>query len=328
MLRVGFVPPPFRIQIDITDRCNFRCPTCTKWNAAPSKRELKTHEWRTVFEKIRNVPLLREVTIGGGEALMREDIFDILRFAKKQDLYTVLISNGWRVDGYVLKQLARIGVDRLMVSLNSLRETIHDQSREAPGSYKRIMDLVESWRGQPQTIDLCLATVIMEPNCGELSLLASFAHEKGLSGIIFQVLASEEAHYPFSGASQMPASVHEWYINNPLWVRNIHLLRREIQNLLRFKKKGFSVINPVSQLRNFPLYYETPDAVKELPCLGTLTTIYIDPFGDIRLCYGYPPIGNILRDNPREVWRNNRARRLRLEAKKCNRLCRLLNNNQ
>ncbi len=327
MLRVGLVPPPFRIQIDITDRCNFRCPTCTKWNADPSKRELRTHEWRTVFEKIRNVPLLREVSIGGGEPFTRKDIFDILRFAKRQDLYTVLISNGWRVDGYVLEQLARIGVDRLMVSLNSLRETVHDQSRAAPGSYKRIMDLVESWRGQPQTLDLCLATVIMEPNCGELSLLASLARDKGLSGIIFQVLAPEEAHYPFSRVSQMPQSVHAWYTNNPLWVRNIHLLRREIQNLLRFKKKGFSIINPVSQLRTFPLYYETPDAVRGLPCLGTLSTIYIDPFGDMRLCYGYPPIGNILRDNPRQVWRSNRARRLRLEAKKCSRLCRLLNNN-
>jgi MoaA/NifB/PqqE/SkfB family radical SAM enzyme len=289
--------------------------------------ELRTHEWRTVFERIRNVPLLREVTIGGGEPLMRKDIFDILSFAKKQELYTVLISNGWRVDGYVLEQLARIGVDRLMVSLNSLRETVHDQSRDAPGSYKRIMDLVESWRGQPQTLDLCLGTVIMEPNCGELSLLASFAREKGLNGIIFQVLAPEEAHYPFSSTSQMPESGHAWYTDNPLWVRNIHLLRREIQNLLRFKKNGFSIINPVSQLRTFPLYYEDPDAIRKVPCLGTLSTIYIDPFGDIRLCYGYPPIGNILRDNPREVWRSNRARRIRLEAKKCTRLCRLLNNN-
>lgn len=327
MLRVGFVPPPFRIQIDITDRCNFRCPTCTKWKASQSTRELRTDEWRTVFEKIRNVPLLREVTIGGGEPFTRKDIFDILRFAKRQDLYTVLISNGWLVDGYVLEKLARIGVDRLMVSLNSLSETVHDQSREAHGSYKRIIDLVESWRGQPQTLDLCLAAVIMEPNCGELSLLANFAREKRLSGIIFQVLAPEEAHYPFSRVSQMPESVHAWYTDNPLWVRNIHLLRREIQNLLRFKRKGFPIINPVSQLRNFPLYYETPDAVREMPCLGTLSTLYIDPFGDIRLCYGYPPIGNILRDNPREVWRSNRALRIRLEAKKCTRLCRLLNNN-
>jgi len=328
MLRVGFVPPPFRIQIDITDRCNFRCPTCTKWNVPPSKWELKTDEWKTVFEKIRNVPLLREVTIGGGEPFTRKDIFDILRFAKRQNLYTVVISNGWLVDGHVLEQLAKIGVDRLMVSLNSLRETVHDQSRDAPGSYKRITRLIESWEEQGRGLDLCLATVIMEQNCGELSRLADFAREKGLNGIIFQVLAHEEAHYPFSMTSQMPQSTHSWYTDNPLWVKDIHLLRREIQELLRFKKEGGSVINPVSQLRVFPTYYEDPDGIRKLPCLSSLTTLYIDPLGDIRLCYGFPPIGNIMRDNPQQVWRSDKARRTRLEAKKCNRLCRMLNNNQ
>jgi len=328
MLRVGFVPPPFRIQIDITDRCNFRCPTCTKWKVPPSNRELRTDEWETVFEKIRNVPLLREVSIGGGEPFTRKDIFDILGFAKRQNLYTVLISNGWLVDGDVLKQLARIGVDRLMVSLNSLRETVHDQSREARGSYKRIMRLIESWEEQGRRLDLCLATVIMEQNCGELSLLARFAHENGLNGIIFQVLAHEEAHYPFSSTAQMPQSAHSWYNDDPLWVRSTHLLRRKIQELLRLKKEAFPIINPFSQLRTFPTYYEDPDEIRKLPCLSPLTTLYIDPLGDIRLCYGFPPIGNILRDNPRQVWRSDRARRIRLEAKKCTRLCRLLNNNQ
>ncbi|MGM0425932.1 MAG: radical SAM/SPASM domain-containing protein [Thermodesulfobacteriota bacterium] len=327
MLRVGFVPPPFRIQIDITDRCNFKCPTCTKWTADPSKRELRTHEWKTVFEKIRNVPLLREVTIGGGEPFMRRDIFDILRFAKSQNLYTVVISNGWYVDEYALKKLGRIGVDRLMVSLNSLRESVHDRSRGAPGSYKRIMFLIESWRGQPKITDLCLANVIMEPNCEELSLLASFVNEKGMNGIIYQVLAPVEAHYPFSKISEMPHSAPDWYSHNPLWVRHIGVLRREIHELLNLKRQAFPIINPLSQLRKFPTYYENPNAIRKMPCLGTLSTLYIDPFGDIRLCYGFPPIGNILRDNPRQLWRSNKARRLRLETKKCTRLCRLLNNN-
>jgi len=329
MHQFGIVPPPFRIQIDITDRCNFRCPTCTKWHIDSSKnrKELSTYEWRRVFEKVCNIPLLREVTIGGGEPFTRSDIFDILRFAKSNGLYTVVISNGWHVSGETIKELAEIGVDRLMVSLNSLKESIHDQSRGAPGSYQRIMTLIEAWKMNPQMIDLCLANVIMESNCGELSLLAKFVNEKGMNGIIYQVLAPVEAHYPFSRTSKMPKSARDWYANNPLWVRNIRLLREEIQKLISLKKQLVPIINPFSQLRKFPMYYEDPDAIRKLPCLGTLSTFYIDPFGDIRLCYGYPPIGNIMRDNPKEIWRSNEARRTRSRSKKCNRLCRLLNNN-
>lgn len=327
MLRLGVVPPPFRIQIDITDRCNFRCPTCSKWNSADPDKELGLQEWKVIFEKIRNVPLLQEVTITGGEPFARQDIFEILEFAKQQKLYTVVISNGWLVDGNVLKRLDEIEVDRLMVSLNSLKESIHDESRTAPGSFNRIMRLVEAWRDQPRITDLCLAAVIMEPNCRELSALASFVHEKGLNGIIFQVLAPEEAHYPFSRESRMRESVPAWYASNPLWVRSVDILHREVDRLLRLQKEGCPIINPVWQLQTFPLYYEDPDAVRELPCLGTLSTMYIDPFGDIRLCYGYSPVGNILRDDPQLVWWGDQARKIRLKSRKCNRLCRLLNNN-
>ena len=327
MLRLGIVPPPFRIQIDITDRCNFRCPTCSKWNSAGLDRELGLQEWKVIFERIHDVPLLQEMTISGGEPFTRPDIFEILELAKQQKLYTVVISNGWLVDGDVLKRLDEIEVDRLMVSLNSLKESIHDESRAAPGSFDRIMHLVEAWRDQPRVTDLCLAAVIMEPNCGELSVLASFVHEKGLNGIIFQVLAPEEAHYPFSRESRMRQSAPAWYASNPLWVRNVDILRREVDRLLRLQREGCPIINPVRQLRTFPLYYEDPDAVRELPCLGTLSTMYIDPFGDIRLCYGYSPVGNILRDDPQLVWRGDQARKIRLESRKCNRLCRLLNNN-
>ena len=95
MLHLGVVPPPFRIQIDLTDRCNFRCPTCSKWRAESSTRELELHEWKTVFAVIRDVPLIREISISGGEPFMRPDVLRILELAKQQELRTVLISNGW-----------------------------------------------------------------------------------------------------------------------------------------------------------------------------------------------------------------------------------------
>ena len=327
MLRLGIVPPPFRVQIDITDKCNFRCPTCSKWRTAPSTEELELYEWKAVFEKIRDAPLLREISISGGEPFARPDILKILELAKQQKLRVVLISNGWFVNAGVFQQLEEVGLDRLMVSLNSLEEFAHDRSRATPGSYERIIQLIETWRARPRTTDLCLTTVVMEPNCGELSSLASFAHEKGLNGIIFQVLAPDEAHYPFYNEPCMPKSAAAWHVNDPLWVRSVDTLRQEIDKLLRMQKGSCPIINPPSQLRNFPLYYEKPETARTLPCLGTLSRMYIDPFGDIRLCYGYPPIGNILRDDPRQVWRSEQARRIRRDSQKCTRLCRMLNNN-
>jgi len=328
MLRLGVVPPPLQIQIDLTDACNFRCPTCSKWMVRPSPDELDLAAWQQVLAKIGDVPLLRKISVSGGEPFARADLLPFLELAKQQGLEIVLITNGWFLGGDTLDRLEATGVDRLMVSLNSLSGAVHDETRGKPGSHARVMAAIETWRARPRSMDLCLATAVMEANCGELTALLQFVEEKGLTGIIFQVLAADEAHYPFARDAQMQELPPDWHAHNPRWVRSIHVLRQQVDQLLARQQAGSPVLNPPPQLRNFVLYYEDPAAIRKLPCLGTLTRMYVDPFGDMRVCYGYPPIGNALRDDPREAWRSEAARRIRRDSATCTKLCRMLNNNQ
>jgi len=327
MLRLGVVPPPFQIQIDFTDSCNFRCPTCSKWKVPASPEELDLDAWSRVLARIGDVSLLRKISVTGGEPFMRADLLAFLELAKQQRLEIVLITNGWFLDGATLERLESVGVDRLMVSLNSLRESVHDETRGRPGSHAHVMAAIESWRARPRSMDLCLGTAVMEANCGELTALLRFVGEKGLTGIIFQVLAADEAHYPFARDTRMPELAADWYAHNPRWVRSTAVLRQQLDELLSMQEAGSPILNPPSQLRKFALYYEDPDAIRKLPCLGTLSRMYIDPFGDMRVCYGYPPVGNVLRDDPREVWRSDAARKTRRDSTTCTRLCRMLNNN-
>jgi len=319
------VPPPLRVQLDVTDKCNFHCVMCSKAAVPPSPRELTLDQWTTALDRIRTVPLMREVSISGGEPFTRPDILEILKKAKALGLRVVLLTNGWLVHRDNLRRLKEIGVDRLMVSLNSLRESAHDESRARAGSYARIMQLIEDWRAGGRGMGLSLATVVMEANCGELSSIARFAAEKGLNGVIFQVLLPAEVHYPFGRDRTMREARDSWYVSDPDWVRSTNLLRSEIRALLELQKAGVTVINPPSQLRRFPSYFENPQEVSAWPCLGTLSRLYIDPFGDMRLCYGLPPIGNVLEDSPGAMWRSAPAAEIRSRSRSCKRLCRMMN---
>jgi MoaA/NifB/PqqE/SkfB family radical SAM enzyme len=325
MLQLGIVPPPLRVQLDVTDRCNFQCPTCSKAAVPPSPRELTLDQWTSALDRIRSVPLMREISISGGEPFTRPDMFEILEKAKAVRLRVVLLTNGWLVKRDTLQRLEEIGVDRLLVSLNSLRESGHDESRAKAGSFARIMQLIDDWRAGERGMGLSLATVVTEANCGELSSIGRFAADKGLSGVIFQVLLPVEVHYPFGRDRTMREAQDLWYESNPYWVRNTKLLRSEVRVLLELQRAGGTVINPPSQLRRFPPYYENPQEVGTWPCLGTLSRLYIGPFGDMRLCYGFPPIGNILRDDPRECWRSAAAAEIRRRSRSCTRLCRMMN---
>ena len=92
-----------------------------------------------------------------------------------------------------------------MISLNSLHAEVHDATRAMPGSHDRIQQAIESWHGLPPGLDLCLVSVVSQGNCGELVSLARFVVERGLAGIMFQVLAPVEAHYSFADHPEMPS---------------------------------------------------------------------------------------------------------------------------
>jgi MoaA/NifB/PqqE/SkfB family radical SAM enzyme len=327
MRKLGIAPPPFRLQVDLTDRCNFRCPTCSKWKSADPERELNAGEWKSIFRKVKSLILFRELTVCGGEPFLHPEILEILVSARKEGFSLTVITNGWLVDEDLIHRLEEIGVGELRVSLNSLHEDVHDRSRGMPGSFRRIMSLLENrWNRYPGT-EISLATTIMEDNIGELSRMVTFARGKGLKGIIFQSLAPPECHYSFASGSKMPAEAPWTPEGDFLWVRNDQRLEKEVERVVSLKRKGFPVVNPVWQLRAFPTYYRNPDAVRKMACTGTLTRMNLDPFGDIRLCYGYPPVGNALTEDPGEAWRGTEALSVRLDSRYCPRLCRLLNNN-
>ena len=239
----------------------------------------------------------------------------------------MVTTNGSLLDESLSRDVFATGVDRLMVSLNSLVEESHDRSRGFSGSFARIMAAIELWAREPRETDLCLAAVITEENCGELSELAEFTVSKGLNGIIFQVLAHDDAHYAFGETESMPNVPKDWPDKHPQWVRDHDKLNREIDNLLKQKRSGYPIINSVWHLRQMKKYYAIPDVCRGIPCLGPFTTFYIDPYGDVRLCYGYPPVGNLMHDEPKKLWYGDAARAIRRQVRSCRRLCRMLNNN-
>jgi len=327
MLRLGIVPPPFRVSIDITDRCNFQCPTCSKWHHPPSPEELSLDQWQLVLDRLRGVPLLGEIAIGGGEPFVRADVLQVVELARERGFRTHLISNGWLVDESLLRDAEQAGLDTLMISLNSLTASIHDDSRGKTGSHERIMGLVEAWAAGEHKTKLCLSTIVIEANCGELAGLARFAQEKGISGIMYQVLLPTEVHYSFCATPSMPQLDAAWHEHHPLWVRSLPTLEQQISDLLELRAEGLPILNPTAQLRRFVTYYEDPRRAAVTPCLGTLSRLHIDPLGEMRLCYGYPPIGNILRDDPRQAWRGGQAKQIRQASTECTRPCRMLNCN-
>jgi len=327
LYRCHVVPSPRKARIHLTDVCNFRCPTCTKWEQRPGAAELSTEQWCAVLGRLARLPRLREVVLSGGEPFARADIFDLVAAAGRLGFRVSLVTNGWLVDGETLAKLQESGADQLVVSLNSLREEVHDASRAMAGSHRRIMRLLAEWREGGRRPRICISTIVMESNCGELAALALAAQEWGTDGIVFQPVGATVFHHAFTAHERMPAPPPRWWANDLHWVRDPSVVGVQRAELLRLRRRGVPILNSAWHLRRLERYFRDPESVPEIPCLGTLDALEVDPLGNIRLCGGLGPIGNALADDPLEAWRSPRAAEVRRASRTCPHMCRLLNCN-
>jgi radical SAM protein with 4Fe4S-binding SPASM domain len=71
------------------------------------------------------------MSFGGGEPLVREDIFKLLKYATDNGIAVELLSNGTLIDDDVAKKLASYGISAVSISLDSATPQTHNAIRRA-----------------------------------------------------------------------------------------------------------------------------------------------------------------------------------------------------
>jgi len=111
------------LRISITDRCNLRCIYCMPWGVprCAEKSELLTARTLLSFIKTARNYGLKKVRLTGGEPLLREDVLELVRGIKELGVEDLsLTTNGLLLDEKA-PALKRAGLDRVNVSLDSMR---------------------------------------------------------------------------------------------------------------------------------------------------------------------------------------------------------------
>ena len=115
-------------------RCNLTCKHCYSISADKDfTGELSTAEAYAVMDDLRafGVPVL---ILSGGEPLLRNDIFDIARRAKRMGFYVGLSTNGTLINEDNIESIDATGFDYVGISLDGIRQT-HDTFRRKEGAF-------------------------------------------------------------------------------------------------------------------------------------------------------------------------------------------------
>lgn len=139
-----------------TKTCNLKCQHCYAGAIlTETPEEMSTLTAKRMFDSLVDykVPAL---LISGGEPLMRKDIWELLAYAKKIGLRTVISTNGTLIDSVAAEKIKSLSVSYVGISLDGL-ETINDEFRGVDGAFRRTMQGIKNCQRVGQKTGLRLS---------------------------------------------------------------------------------------------------------------------------------------------------------------------------
>ena len=135
---------PLVVSWNVTSRCNLKCAHCYI-NAGETKlpNELSTEGAKMLIHQIVEVsrPLL---ILSGGEPLLRDDIYEIIRYGADRGLRMGMGSNGMLIDDEVTRKLENAGMETVAISLDSSIPERHDEFRGVKGCWEHAINAIKA----------------------------------------------------------------------------------------------------------------------------------------------------------------------------------------
>lgn len=275
---------PLTFNWTLSYRCNFSCAHC--YSREEVCEELPTAEIRRIVDILaaKQVPF---VNFGGGEPLIRDDLFAIAAYATSRGLNVSMNSNGWLLDRAAAAQLKASGFKSVGISIDSAEAALHDDFRDMPGSFGRAVAALDALReiGLKST----MSAVISRINYRHFRDLLQLAREHGVGQVYLHNFKCSGRG--FRNRQELDLQPEEW---QAFYLEALRV-KKETTDL------AISFDDPV--IASLPGYDENP-LVAGSSC-GKLS-LHLRPNGDITPC-GFIPltVGNILRDDFDTIWQQS-----------------------
>lgn len=137
-------PRPIYAVWEITLRCDHACEHCGSRAGPVRDDELSTAELLEVADALVRLGT-REVTLIGGEAYLRSDVYELVEHLARQGVRVTMQTGGRGLTAARAKRLASAGMSAVGVSIDGTAG-VHDTLRASPGSHASAMRAIEHAR--------------------------------------------------------------------------------------------------------------------------------------------------------------------------------------
>jgi len=306
--------PPYRLECELTYRCNCRCEHCYQSRDSESVASYP-RETMTVDDWLRialETPPWTLITLTGGEPMLMEGFSTLLdRLGRVRPI--ILLSNATLLNA----EIRRLLIERRVLLLGTALygpEAYHDAFTGHPGAFAKTLANLEALQrekraaGRGPLLDFKVA--VDEGNVEHVPELVDMAHKLDAEIMTFSLVYRNDAMLnPQLRDSIDDAAFERHYPFGPEEANARERFAETFSKLVQEGRKGrtrFRFYPPFRGERDVRLFFETPERLDRRlrPCFNPWGNLVISPLGEAYPCLSLR-LGNVSDTSLRELWRGS-----------------------
>ena len=267
---------PLAAQLDLTYRCNERCVHC--YLDHDDAGEMTFAELERLLREMAEAGVF-QLTLSGGEPLLRKDFFAIARRARELDFNVKLKTNGLLIREEAAAALRALCLDSIQISIYSHRAEVHDAVTKVPGSLARSLGAARFLVARGLRVKF--ATVLMRQNRADYPAVQALAREIGASFTLDPTVTP--------------------HLNGDRSLLALNVDPADLKGVLHDER----VAGEAAEFCTTPTA-PGEDELNAFPCSAGHSACYISPYGEVYPCVQFPlACGNVRQQSFADIWRNS-----------------------
>ena len=285
-----YQPDSFHLQWHITERCNLTCKHCY-FDEKFLKNELSLNELFKILEDyielLKKWKLSREasrISITGGEPIVREDSFELLKKCyknRKKTRYGIL-TNGLLLNNEKVARFKELKIDYVQVSLEGM-EKKNDQIR-GKGTFRKILKAVRLL--VKNKINTDISVTVTKQNLRDIPLLVELAKKLRVNSLGLR------RFIPLGRGEEMKKLMLSAQETKELYLYIMKINRKLVDQKLKLNV-GIGCEDGILAQERY----------KVNTCVAGYSSLTILPNGDVYPCRRLPIyVGNVLKQSLEEIF--------------------------
>lgn len=297
--RIFFIIPkmPEVAQIEITNRCNFTCKMCQRYDLKVPIKNMDFKLYKKIVDKLDSI---NEVILTGwGEPFMHSQIFEMITYAKSRGKTVSLTSNGSLLTDKITKQIIESGLDSISFSVDDIKAPKNSLVHPTTVQIKNIEKFLKKIRSGDIEMTVTIQSTLHKYQENNI-----FAVVKWASQVKADMVNINRLDMRFNQELKRPSYNEEKkFVNQLIKVSDKYNIQTDFRPHIAFTgltRILYRLLVPFMGLGG-------------RHCLRIYNYIYINMSGQVTPCCGIPlwSAGNLLKENVDSIWFGNKFNKFR-----------------